>query len=147
MEAFQRVSGIRYRTQPRAEAEFSDQAIPTEYVRRRRIGPRQAVDLDLSDWSEHNFYAGLTEQAFINGVFVATHRLKPLGEKMAFTINLPGSLVPVTGVGEVSWIREYNEHSDAPPGMGIRFRHLELGEPDAVEAFLSTRDPLLFDDE
>jgi uncharacterized protein (TIGR02266 family) len=112
----------------------------------RRIAPRFAVELEMSISSEHNFYSGLVENISEGGVFVATHVLKPIGSVVEISITLPDSDVAVSGKGEVRWIRDYNELSDTPPGMGIRFVELASGSVEAIEQFLSQRDPLFFDE-
>jgi uncharacterized protein (TIGR02266 family) len=113
----------------------------------RRENPRYSVDLDVSLGSDHNFYSGFAENLSTGGVFVATHALKPVGEEIEFSIHLPEMDSAVIGVGEVRWIREYNEHSDLPPGMGIRFRQLELGAKDLIARFLARREPLFFEED
>jgi uncharacterized protein (TIGR02266 family) len=97
--------------------------------------------------SEHNFYAGFAENLSSGGVFVATHLLKPVGDQIQFSIHLPEMNAAVTGLGEVRWVREYNEHSDLPPGMGIRFLKLDAAAEELIRHFLSQREPLFFDDD
>jgi uncharacterized protein (TIGR02266 family) len=113
----------------------------------RRAHPRYRVDLDVSLGSDHNFYAGLAENLSIGGVFVATHLLKPIGEKIDLAIHLPDSEDVLRGLGEVCWIREYIERSGLPPGMGIRFVGLPRESLDRIEKFLSKREPLFYDEE
>lgn len=112
----------------------------------RRHAPRYRVDLDVSLGSEHNFYAGLAENMSAGGVFVATHLLKPVGEVLELTIHLPESHAIVQCAGEVRWIREYTEHTELPPGMGIRFLDPDPELLHAVDGFLATREPLFFDE-
>ena len=121
-------------------------AVPTTPPQRRE-NPRDGVELDVSLGSEHNFYAGFIENMSSGGVFVATHMIKPVGESLEISIHLPDRDILVRGVGEVRWIREYSEQSNVPPGMGVRFVHLEPGSLEAIEAFLKQRDPLFFDDD
>ena len=121
-------------------------AVPTTPPQ-RRASPRYAVELDVSLGSDHNFYAGFVENMSVGGVFVATHMIKPVGEKLELAIHLPESDIVVRGIGEVRWIREYSEQSNVPPGMGVRFVHLEPASAEAIEAFLGQRDPLFFDDD
>lgn len=133
------------------EAELREEArilsmAPTSEGGRRREHARFTVDLDVSVGSDHNFYAGFAENLSAGGVFVATHKLKPTGSKIELTINLPEG-AQVKAVGEVRWIRIYNEHSDTPPGMGVKFTQVEESCLEAIAAFLSQRDPLFFDDE
>jgi uncharacterized protein (TIGR02266 family) len=113
----------------------------------RREHARFGVDLDVSLGSDHNFYAGFAENLSGGGVFVATHALKPAGEIVELSITLPDSNAVITARGEVRWIREYNEASNVPPGMGIKFTQLGEGAEDAINAFLARREPMFFDDD
>ena len=108
---------------------------------------RAAVELDVSLGSEHNFYAGFVENLSAGGVFVATHLLRPVGEVIELSIHISEAGSTVKGTGEVRWLREYNETSDVPPGMGVKFLDLEDGAENAIEHFLAQRDPLFFDDD
>ena len=129
----------------RTEAQFTDRgAAPAGSNRRRH--PRFAVEMDVSIGSEHNFYAGLAVNLSAGGVFVATHLLKPIGEVIEFSIRVPESDETVRGHGVVRWIRDYNEQSDAGPGMGIQFETLEGDSRNVIERFLSRREPLLYDE-
>lgn len=113
----------------------------------RRISPRYGVELDVSLASDHNFYAGFTENISEGGIFVATHTLKAVGSVVEFCIFVPDSEHAIRGKGEVRWLREYSESSHSPPGMGIRFTELAEGSVEAIQAFLQHREPLFFDDE
>lgn len=129
----------------RSEATIHSVA-PMSAGERRREHARFSVDLDVTVGSDHNFYAGFAENLSAGGVFIATHKLKPVGSKIELSINLPeGSTVRATG--EVRWIRVFNEHSDTPPGMGVRFSEIDQDSLAAIAAFLAHREPLFFDDE
>ena len=112
----------------------------------RRTHPRFSVDLDVSLGSEHNFYSGFAENLSVGGVFVATHQVRPVGEKVEVSIHLPDG-TEVRAVGEVRWTRLFNAESDMPPGMGLRFTELNKGADVAIERFLRQREPLFYDDE
>jgi uncharacterized protein (TIGR02266 family) len=112
----------------------------------RRRDPRFSVDLDVSLGSDHNFYCGFAENLSAGGVFVATHLLRPVGERVEICIHLPDGS-EVHAVGEVRWVRLFNAESDMPPGMGVRFLELQPGSEESVERFLVHREPLFFDDE
>jgi uncharacterized protein (TIGR02266 family) len=129
----------------RTEAQIS-QIGPSQHEHRREHA-RFKVDLDVNLGSEHNFYAGFAENLSAGGVFVATHLVKPVGSQIELSIKLADSEAVIRGTGEVRWIREYNEASDTPPGMGIRFTSVDPGATDAIEAFLASREPLFFDDD
>lgn len=107
---------------------------------------RFCVDLDVTVGSDHNFYAGFAENLSAGGVFIATHKLKPVGTKIELSVNLPDG-VQVRALGEVRWIRVFNEASDTPPGMGVRFVDVSAEAVAAIDGFLARRDPLFFDDE
>jgi uncharacterized protein (TIGR02266 family) len=134
------------RREERTEARFS-QLDSDDAAAQRRTSARFAVDLDVSLGSDHNFYAGFAENLSAGGIFVATHLLKPVGSSIELSIHLPDREEPVCGKGEVRWVREYNERSDMPPGMGIRFNEIEQVAVDAIEQFLRQREPLFFDDD
>ncbi|MBK7584606.1 MAG: TIGR02266 family protein [Myxococcales bacterium] len=116
-------------------------------VDNRRGNARFAVELDVSISSDHNFYAGFTENLSAGGIFVATHALKAAGSLIELCIFLPGASGAIRGKGEVRWIRNYQEGGDVPPGMGIRFVELEAGSPERIESFLRQREPMFFDDD
>jgi uncharacterized protein (TIGR02266 family) len=134
---------------PRSEATITElECLETAGPRpQRRAHARYAMELDVSLGSDHNFYQGFVENISAGGIFVATHLLKPVGAQVELCVHLPEGGGQVRGVGEVRWIREFNESSDVPPGMGIRFVELEPGSEQAVEQFLTHREPLFFDDE
>ena len=113
----------------------------------RRRDPRYGVELDVTLESDHNFYAGFVENLSASGIFVATHSKRGLGELIEFSIRLSKDEEPITGVGEVRWIRQYSETSDSPPGIGLKFKNLGDGASQRIEAFLKNRDPLFFDDD
>ncbi len=119
---------------------------PSADAGHRREHSRFAVDLDVTVGSDHNFYAGFAENLSAGGVFIATHKLKRVGSKIELTINLPDG-AKLTALGEVRWVRVFNETSDTPPGMGVKFIELSDGAVEAITAFLERRDPLFFDDE
>lgn len=141
----------------RSEAEASDdedlrgeakilEVAPGSEADHHRQHSRFAVDLDVTVGSDHNFYAGFAENLSAGGVFIATHKLKPAGSTIELSINLPDG-VTVKAVGEVRWIRVFNDQSDTPPGMGVKFLEIDDSSVAAIGQFLSRRDPLFFDDE
>jgi uncharacterized protein (TIGR02266 family) len=121
-----------------------DSSVP-EGVRREH--DRYAVDLQVNVQSEHNFYAGLAENISAGGLFIATHELQKVGSKIELTLRMPDSEEAYNITGEVRWLRLYNEQSDTPPGLGVRFLDLPPGASAAIERFLAQRDPLFFDDD
>jgi uncharacterized protein (TIGR02266 family) len=142
---------------PRSEAEAIDEQESRSEATIRAVDPsadgahrrehsRFSVDLDVTVGSDHNFYAGFAENLSAGGVFVATHKMKPVGSKFELCINLPDG-VQLRALGEVRWIRVFNETSDMPPGMGVRFLDISPEAVAAIDHFLARRDPLFFDDD
>jgi uncharacterized protein (TIGR02266 family) len=126
---------------PQEEATFRE----TGLADNRRTHPRYAVDLEVSMSSEHNFYAGLAENISAGGIFVATHVVKPVGERLELSLVLPGDL-SMRCTGEVRWIRTYSEGSNTSPGLGIRFLDLSPDAVALIERFVRNREPLLYDE-
>jgi uncharacterized protein (TIGR02266 family) len=112
-----------------------------------RVHERFLVDLQVSVLSEHNFYAGLAENISAGGLFIATHQLQKVGSRIELSLRMPESDEVFQIVGEVRWVRLYNEHSDTSPGLGVRFTELPTGAAAAIGRFLGQREPLFFDDE
>lgn len=129
---------------PTNEARFHSTKEADEPEQRRF--DRFKVELDVSLGSEHNFYAGFVENMSQGGIFIATHQLKDVGEKLAFTVNLPGFDAPVEGVGEVRWVRMFSEESHVPPGIGLRFIELHGDSLRIIETFLKDREPIFYED-
>src|SRR5215510_7669379 len=136
---------------PRREAEFTKRTSGRPGEGRESTGRREhdrfGVELDVTVSSEHNFYAGFVENMSVGGIFIATHQLKPVGERLEFSVHLPGTEEPIRGSGVVRWVRVYSEASNVPPGMGIKFDPLEPAAVRAIESFLAQREPLFYDED
>jgi uncharacterized protein (TIGR02266 family) len=127
-----------------ADADAPAQSGLTPSAPQRRANPRISVDLDVSLGTDQNFYAGFAENLSASGVFVATHRLRAIGENLEICIHLPNGS-EIRGIGQVRWVRLYDETSATPPGMGVHFLELEPDAMQAIERFLARRDPMLYD--
>lgn len=112
----------------------------------QRAHARVKVELEIEFSSVHNFFSGFVENLSAGGVFIATYQPLSVGETIEFSIMLPGSETPVTGVGEVRWVREPQEGSDAMPGMGIRFLALQADADAAIGQYVSCRDPIFYEE-
>ncbi len=69
--------------------------------------------------------AGEATDISLGGIFVASSRPQPVGTILRFAIDLPAAEAPISGFGEVVWIRVRDEARDRPAGMGIQFRYLD----------------------
>lgn len=134
---------------PRREAEFvtAPMSQAPEASGARREHARHRVDLDVTVTSDHNFYTGFIENMSSGGIFIATHRLKQVGDRLEFSITLPDSKQPITGVGEVRWVRVFSEDSNVEPGMGLRFTEISAQAVHRVQTFLAQREPIYYEDD
>jgi type IV pilus assembly protein PilZ len=139
---------------PREQAQFLETKTAAEGEARASLDPRGRrehsrfrVDLDVTVTSEHNFYAGFIENLSVGGLFIATHQLKAVGERVEFSVHLPDNGEAIHGTGVVRWVRVYSESSNVSPGMGIRFDDLDAAARQRVETFLAQREPLFYDED
>lgn len=96
--------------------------------------------------TDHQFYAGFSENIDEGGIFVATFDPKPIGAKVIVNFKLPGGR-PVTARGRVHWVREYNPTTpDIAPGMGVKFTDLLPEDLKAIESYVQQRAPMFYDD-
>src|SRR3982750_3931602 len=95
-----------------------------QYVRAaERFDLEVKVDLE----SDHNFYTGLTQNISSGGVFISTHHLRRIGDRITLKFTLPGSEKVLDVETEVRWIRENTALLSAGvggTGMGVRFINL-----------------------
>jgi uncharacterized protein (TIGR02266 family) len=105
------------------------------------------VNVDLE--SEHNFYTGLAQNISAGGVFIATHHLRRVGERISLKFSLPGSDRDLAVETEVRWIRGHSapQRQGLPTGMGLRFVNLPANAAAAIQRFLEMRDSIYYDDE
>jgi uncharacterized protein (TIGR02266 family) len=119
------------------------------HISERRSSPRIDLEVEVTLESDSNFYTGLTQDISSGGVFVSTHLLRKIGERLNLKFALPGSTTPVVVECEVRWVREHEpiQPSDQPTGMGLRFLNLSREASQAIAAFLRSRDSIFYDDE
>jgi len=114
-----------------------------------RASERYDLEIKVDLESEHNFYTGLTQNISAGGLFIATHHLRRIGDRITLKFQLPGSEKSVEVETEVRWIRENSAltRADGATGMGVRFINLSSDATTAIQKFLSNRDSLYYDDE
>jgi Tfp pilus assembly protein PilZ len=56
-----------------------------------RASERYDLEIKVDLESEHNFYTGLTQNISAGGLFIATHHLRRIGDRIALKFQLPGS--------------------------------------------------------
>ncbi len=107
-----------------------------------RVPLSVAVDLE----SEHNFYAGITNNISEGGLFVATAVPPPLGAVAEIHLTLPGEPNPFAIRGVVRWLRDAAQsNEDAPVGCGVQWLEMSRDAFNAIRAFVTQRDTLFVD--
>lgn len=114
-----------------------------------RASERFDLEIKVDLESDHNFYTGLTQNISAGGLFIATHHLRRIGDRIVLKFTLPGSDKAVEVETEVRWIRENSslQRVDGATGMGVRFVNLSPEASAAINRFLQSRDSLYYDDE
>lgn len=107
---------------------------------------RRALDADVTFESEHNFYAGFSENIGDGGLFIQSWAAHHVGDRLTMRVTLPDSDAPLELLGEVRWVRVYDRAHDTPPGIGVAFVELAPEARHRVEAFIAQRRPLFYDD-
>jgi len=115
----------------------------------QRRAERHQVEVSVDFESDSNFYAGLTQNISAGGLFIATHRIRKVGERINLKFTLPGASKAIEVETEVRWIRENSSlmRTEASPGMGVRFIDMPPADAQLIQKFLESRESLLYDDE
>jgi uncharacterized protein (TIGR02266 family) len=120
-----------------------------ENIQNVRASERFDLEVKVDLESDHNFYTGLTQNISSGGVFIATHHLRRIGDRITLKFTLPGSAKVVEVETEVRWIRENSAlmRAEGGTGMGVRFINLSAEAKAAIDAFVQSRESLFYDDE
>jgi uncharacterized protein (TIGR02266 family) len=120
-----------------------------ENIQNVRAAERFDLEVKVDLESDHNFYTGLTQNISSGGLFIATHHIRKIGERITLNFTLPGNPKPVVVETEVRWIRENSAlmRAHGEQGMGVRFINLSPEAQQAIDAFLQSRESLYYDDE
>ena len=108
----------------------------------RRTG-RTAIEAITAIAAGDDHFAGTTQNVGVGGVFVATSRFRPVGERIAIAFTLPGHKELISVAAEVRWIRDRSSAEPHPrlAGMGLRFVDLPIGARFEIQKFLKEREP------
>ena len=121
-----------------------------ENIQNVRAAERFDLEVKVDLESDHNFYTGLTQNISSGGLFIATHHLRRIGDRITLKFTLPGSEKTLDVETEVRWIRENTallRTADGGTGMGVRFINLSPETSAAINAFVQARESLYYDDE
>ena len=114
-----------------------------------RTSVRTELEVSVDLESDHHFYTGLTRNISAGGVFVATHDLGRIGDRVNLQLKLPGDPGQVLLETEVRWIRENSalQRQHIHVGMGLQFVNLSPEAASTIQRFLDKRDSIYHDDE
>jgi uncharacterized protein (TIGR02266 family) len=97
-----------------------------EREREPRQGPprrvsRVELEVPVSFRSRSGWGTGVTRNVCSGGLFVATFRSLPVGTRVVVRLTFPGDREALEVLGEVRWVRTFQELDDRPAGLGLRF--------------------------
>ena len=75
----------------------------------------------MSFRSRGNWGSGVTKNICSGGLFVSTLRALPVGAQVVIRLTFPGDRDALEVLGEVRWVRPFQELDDRPAGLGLRF--------------------------
>jgi uncharacterized protein (TIGR02266 family) len=108
---------------------------------------RVPLSVEVSLESEHNFYAGITNNISEGGIFVGTPNPPAVGTQISLELTVEGRSFSLSGI--VCWLR--NRHlatEDAPEGCGIRWEPpLDADALATIQQFVHhSRDTLFYEE-
>jgi uncharacterized protein (TIGR02266 family) len=99
-------------------------------VRPGRAVVELRVDLKTGDES----FVATSKNVGVGGLFVATDRQLPVGERLTLELALPGFVRPIAVGAEVRWVHQTAEGRAA--GLGLRFVSPPFGLTVAIHELL-----------
>ncbi|GAC1300031.1 MAG: hypothetical protein NVSMB1_26550 [Polyangiales bacterium] len=112
----------------------------------RRGTVRLAAEFEIDATSDHNFFTGFALNLSEGGLFIASYEERQVGDRLLLNLKLPDLDDAIEAKGEVRWVRLQASEGDPPPGFGVRFLDLDDRARAAIEHFISSRDPIFYDD-
>jgi uncharacterized protein (TIGR02266 family) len=106
-----------------------------------RACPRSPLQVEVSLESESQFFAGLTRDVSLGGVFVATYRMLAVGSRVEVRLDLPDG--PLDASGTVRWTRGPGD--GLTPGIGISFEQIDADGLRRIVHFCEHRPPLYYE--
>jgi uncharacterized protein (TIGR02266 family) len=111
----------------------------------KRIEERMHVELEVSLTGPHTFFSGFAMDMSKGGIFIATHKISPIGTEFTVSIKLGDKVLEI--ISEVVWVRNVDSSliSGEEPGMGLKFKDIDEKYIEHITKFLKKREPLLYD--
>ena len=82
---------------------------------------RAELEVPVSFRSRGCWGTGVTKNICSGGLFVATFRSLPVGARVVVRLTFPGDREALEALGEVRWVRTFQDLDDRPAGVGLRF--------------------------
>lgn len=101
----------------------------------RRGAPRIPLEVDVIVAAEGQFFTAGSADIAEGGIFVATYRVLPVGERVMLEFTLPSGQVLARGA--VRWLRKGGE--GLSPGIGIGFEDLSELDRSIIASFCGGR--------
>lgn len=122
---------------------ISDEVIFSSSDHRNNV--RINVEFEVSLTGPHSFFTGFTMDISEGGVFVATHRIFPIGTEFRISLIIGDEHLDINS--NVVWIRsvESSKISGQEPGMGLKFIDLDEKALSVITGFIKKREPLFYD--
>jgi type IV pilus assembly protein PilZ len=86
---------------------------------------RASISLEVEFRTTGSFLVSYSLNLSKGGLFLDTPDLLPVGSRLAVRFVIPGADLTVETDAEVMWVRSTVSDEGLPPGMGLRFEHLE----------------------
>jgi uncharacterized protein (TIGR02266 family) len=96
---------------------------PPEELARQRVPLQRKVSLKFKEF--RGFITEYSANISLGGMFIHSDIPQSPGTRFDFELSLEDDFTLIQGIGEVVWVRHRAEGPKRPPGMGIRFLHLE----------------------
>jgi len=119
--------------------------MPSPSSKNSREYPRVHFSVEVTLESEHNFFAGITDNISEGGVFVSMPDPLPRGAEVTFDLIIGEERHHIDG--EVCWVRNARTASEgSPAGCGIRWKTITDEALKAIQRFVRSRDTLFYED-
>jgi uncharacterized protein (TIGR02266 family) len=110
----------------------------------RRERPRVRYVTAVHLTSDSNFYTGFSNNVSEGGIFVSTYLLRTRGTVIDIEFSLPDGGPPIRVESEVCWTCDAD--ASERPGMGLQFHDLAAQDRRRIEAFVTLRETLFYED-
>lgn len=110
-----------------------------------RAHRRVPLSAEVTLESDHNFYAGITDNVSEGGIFVALDPQPAVGTEVDLELKLGEETYKIHG--EVRWVRTERIASEGmPAGCGVKWIEISAEALAAIRRFTEARETLFYED-